>query len=219
MIPKPTPARPDTMTIREMCDAFDVTPRTLRFYEQKELLFPIRQGTKRLFTRRDRARLKLILRGKRFGFSLEDIRQLLDLYDRDGTQEAQLSRTYDLARERLQVLEQEIMSKLVVDAVKDAKHLQKNLSRLLTDGEPAVSAAYADLRRQLLWVLREMRAISLLDLPAEALRARLELFDNQAASFDAAFRERLQTLKRFFEIGSAAKSIEINLEVAYEAHD
>ncbi|SEO10298.1 transcriptional regulator, MerR family [Gemmobacter aquatilis] len=107
MIPKPTPARPDTMTIREMCDAFDVTPRTLRFYEQKELLFPIRQGTKRLFTRRDRARLKLILRGKRFGFSLEDIRQLLDLYDRDGTQEAQLSRTYDLARERLQVLEQE----------------------------------------------------------------------------------------------------------------
>ena len=79
----------------------------------------------------------------------------------------------------------------LVDAVKDAKHLQKNLSRLLTDGEPAVSAAYADLRRQLLWVLREMRAISLLDLPAEALRARLELFDNQAASFDAAFRERL----------------------------
>ena len=79
----------------------------------------------------------------------------------------------------------------LVDAVKDAKHLQKNLSRLLTNGEPAVSAAYADLRRQLLWVLREMRAISLLDLPAEALRARLEVFDNQAASFDAAFRERL----------------------------
>jgi phosphate:Na+ symporter len=79
----------------------------------------------------------------------------------------------------------------LVDAVKDAKHLQKNLGRLLVNGEPAVSAAYADLRRQLLWVLREMRAISLLDLPAEALRARLELFDSQAASFDAAFRERL----------------------------
>jgi hypothetical protein len=57
------------MTIREMCDAFDVTPRTLRFYESKELLFPRRDGQKRLFTRRDRARLKLILRGKRFGFS------------------------------------------------------------------------------------------------------------------------------------------------------
>ena len=52
------------MTIREMCDAFDVTPRTLRFYEAKELLFPRREGQKRLFTRRDRARLKLILRGK-----------------------------------------------------------------------------------------------------------------------------------------------------------
>ena len=59
-----------TLTIREMCDAYDVTPRTLRFYEAKELLFPIREGQKRLFTRRDRARLKLILRGKRFGFSL-----------------------------------------------------------------------------------------------------------------------------------------------------
>ena len=71
---------PDTtMTIREMCDLFEVTPRTLRFYEQKELLFPLRDGQKRLFTRRDRARLKRILRGKRFGFSLEDIRQLLEL--------------------------------------------------------------------------------------------------------------------------------------------
>ena len=67
------------MSIRELCDAFDVTPRTLRFYEAKELLAPLRQGTRRLYTRRERARLKLILRGKRFGFSLEDIRQLLDL--------------------------------------------------------------------------------------------------------------------------------------------
>ena len=96
----------DVLSIREMCDAFEVTPRTLRFYEQKELLFPIRQGTKRLFTRRDRARLKLILRGKRFGFSLEDIRQLLDMYDRDpGQQEAQLTRTYTLAQERLAAME------------------------------------------------------------------------------------------------------------------
>lgn len=98
----------DVMTIREMCDAFEVTPRTLRFYEQKELLFPIRQGTKRLFTRRDRARLKLILRGKRFGFSLEDIRQLLDMYDRDANQQAaQLERTYDLAADRLHAMEQQ----------------------------------------------------------------------------------------------------------------
>jgi len=79
----------------------------------------------------------------------------------------------------------------LVDAVKDAKHLQKNLGRLLRDGEPVVSEAYADLRRHLLWGLREMRAISQLELPAEALKARLELFDVQAANFDAAFRERL----------------------------
>ena len=87
----------DTLNIREMCEAFDVTPRTLRFYEAKELLFPIRQGQKRLFTKRDRARLKLILRGKRFGFSLEEIRQLLDLYHMDDGQETQLSKTYELA--------------------------------------------------------------------------------------------------------------------------
>jgi len=95
----------DVMTISDMCAAFGVTPRTLRFYESKELLFPIRQGTRRLFTRRDRARLKLILRGKRFGFSLEDIRQLLDLYGRDGSQEVQLVRTYDIARARLTQME------------------------------------------------------------------------------------------------------------------
>lgn len=95
----------DAMTIRQMCDAFDVTPRTLRFYESKELLFPIREGTRRLFTKRDRARLKLILRGKRFGFSLEDIRQILDLYERDGSNHAQALRTYELARERLAQME------------------------------------------------------------------------------------------------------------------
>jgi len=67
----------DMLTIREMCDAYRVTPRTLRFYEAKELISPVRAGSKRLYTKTDRARLQLILRGKRFGFSLEDIRQLL----------------------------------------------------------------------------------------------------------------------------------------------
>lgn len=103
-----TPATPtDVLSISEMCAAFDVTPRTLRFYEAKELLSPVRMGSKRLFTKRDRARLTLILRGKRFGFSLEDIRQLLDLYDRDGSQETQLIRTYDVARARLTQMEQQ----------------------------------------------------------------------------------------------------------------
>jgi DNA-binding transcriptional MerR regulator len=97
----------DLMTISEMCAAFDVTPRTLRFYEAKELLSPNRVGTRRLFTKRDRARLTLILRGKRFGFSLEDIRQLLDLYDRDGSPEPQYSRTYEIAHARLLQMEQQ----------------------------------------------------------------------------------------------------------------
>ena len=97
----------DTMTIRQMCDAFDVTPRTLRFYEAKELLFPIREEQKRLFTRSDRARLKLILRGKRFGFSLEEIRQLLELYDRGDQQHEQLTQTYELAQQRLSDLERQ----------------------------------------------------------------------------------------------------------------
>lgn len=90
-----------TLTIRQMCDAYDVTPRTLRFYESKELISPIRQGTRRLYTRKERARLKLILRGKRFGFSLEDIRQLLDLYDTSGQNLAQIQRAHELAEERL----------------------------------------------------------------------------------------------------------------------
>ena len=95
------------MTIRQMCEAFDVTPRTLRFYEAKELLFPIREGQKRLFTKRDRARLKLILRGKRFGFSLEEIRQLLDLYDMGDQQQTQLCKTYEIAQQRLRDMERQ----------------------------------------------------------------------------------------------------------------
>ncbi len=93
------------MTIREMCESYDVTPRTLRFYEAKELLFPIREGQKRLFTKRDRARLKLILRGKRFGFSLEEIRQLLDLYHVGDQQLTQMTRTCEVAHERLMDME------------------------------------------------------------------------------------------------------------------
>lgn len=100
-------ATEELMTIREMCDGFDVTPRTLRFYEAKELLAPIRDGQKRLFTKRDRGRLKLILRGKRFGFSLEDIRQLLDLYDIGDQQHTQYIQTYELASARLAEMERQ----------------------------------------------------------------------------------------------------------------
>lgn len=87
-----------THTIGEMCAEFDVTPRTLRFYEYKELLNPIRQGQKRLFTNKCRGRLKLILRGKRFGFSLDEIKDLLDLYTVGDGQVTQLSATLDAAQ-------------------------------------------------------------------------------------------------------------------------
>ena len=97
--------RKEMMTIREMCDAFEVTPRTLRFYEAKELLSPERVGTKRLYSKTDRARLALILRGKRFGFRLEDIRQTLDLYDRDDGNSAQRKRACELGVQRLAEME------------------------------------------------------------------------------------------------------------------
>ncbi len=93
------------MTIGQMCECYDVTPRTLRFYEAKELIFPIREDQKRLFTKSDRARLKLILQGKRFGFSLEEIRQLLNLYSLGDQQTTQLTKTYELGQERLRDME------------------------------------------------------------------------------------------------------------------
>ncbi|WP_175581602.1 MerR family DNA-binding transcriptional regulator [Pseudooceanicola sp. HF7] len=129
----------ELMTIREMCDAFDVTPRTLRFYEAKELLFPIREGQKRLFTRRDRARLKLILRGKRFGFSLEEIRQLLDLYDMGDQQQTQISKAYELARERLDVMETQ-RAELDV-AIKELKEQMEWAASVIASNEGAKNAA------------------------------------------------------------------------------
>lgn len=87
-----------TYTIGQMCAEFEVTPRALRFYEYKELLSPVRDGQKRLFTPNCRARLKLILRGKRFGFSLAEIKDLLDLYDLGDGQVTQLSATLEAAQ-------------------------------------------------------------------------------------------------------------------------
>lgn len=95
----------DVLSIGEMCARFGVTPRTLRFYEAKELIRPLRHGQKRLYTRRCRARLKLILQGKRFGFRLEDIRQLLELYDLGDHQTTQIAATCTLARVRLAEME------------------------------------------------------------------------------------------------------------------
>lgn len=92
------------LTLKEMCARFDVTPRTLRYYEYIELLQPHRDGRARYFGPREMARMTLILRGRRFGFSLEDIRQWLLIYDRDGT-EAQMRTWIDLADRQLEALQ------------------------------------------------------------------------------------------------------------------
>jgi len=126
-----------TKTIREMCEEYEVTPRTLRFYEAKELIFPIRDGQKRLFTKRDSGRLKLILRGKRFGFSLEKIRQLLDLYDMGDQQLTQLQRTYEVALERLSDMERQRaeLDVAIEDLKKQLEWGRSEIARLETQSQ------------------------------------------------------------------------------------
>ena len=120
----------EDVTISKMCKNFGVTPRTLRFYESKELLFPVRLGQKRLFTRRDQARLKLILQGKRFGFSLEEIRQLLNLYDIGDQQKTQLAKTYELANKRLKVMVEQ--KNELISAIQDLEDMLKWGEKVLT---------------------------------------------------------------------------------------
>ncbi len=95
---------PESFTITELATEFAITPRTLRFYEDKGLLRPARQGNARIYRRRDRARLRLILRGKRLGFSLADIQEMLDLYDLGDGQVTQLRTLLARSRERLAAL-------------------------------------------------------------------------------------------------------------------
>ncbi|MEC9345941.1 MAG: MerR family DNA-binding transcriptional regulator [Pseudomonadota bacterium] len=96
-----------TWSIRDLSIEFDITPRTLRFYEDKGLINPTRKGTQRIYDRRDKGRLALILRGKRLGFSLAEIRDWLDLYDlRDG-QVAQAQVLMTASRQRMSALEQQ----------------------------------------------------------------------------------------------------------------
>ena len=79
-----------TFTIGELAREFGITTRTIRFYEDKKLIAPRREGQRRIYGPRDRVRLKLIMRGKRLGFSLEEVREMVDLYDEDPTEVAQL---------------------------------------------------------------------------------------------------------------------------------
>jgi len=90
----------DRLSFKEMCSKFDVTPRTLRYYEYIELLTPEKEGRSRFYTPREVARMTLILRGRRFGFALEDIRQWLMIREHEGTQ-AQMKTWVELADKQL----------------------------------------------------------------------------------------------------------------------
>ena len=92
------------LSFKEMCARFDVTPRTLRYYEYIELLAPEKEGRARFYGPRDVARMKLILRGRRFGFSLEEIRQWLLIYGKKGERD-QLQHWVELADRQLVELE------------------------------------------------------------------------------------------------------------------
>ena len=98
---------PELYSVTELANDLGVTPRALRFYEDKGLIAPQRAGNTRVYTHRDRGRLMLILRGKRLGFTLREVREWLDLYEVDPDQSAQMIRLKDKVRKRIDALEQQ----------------------------------------------------------------------------------------------------------------
>lgn len=94
----------DSYTITDLAREFEVTTRTIRFYEDHGLISPDRHGQTRIYSQRDRVRLRLIMRGKRLGFSLKEIRDLLDLYDGDRSEITQLRTLVDKINERRDTL-------------------------------------------------------------------------------------------------------------------
>ncbi|ATQ54380.1 MerR family transcriptional regulator [Paracoccus yeei] len=118
------------ISFKEMCGRFDVTPRTLRYYEYIELLSPRKEGRSRFYGPREIARMKLILRGRRFGFSLEDIRQWLLIYGEKGTRE-QYRVWIDLATRQLEVLAQQRDE--IDQAIADLRALKDETAALLRD--------------------------------------------------------------------------------------
>ena len=121
----------DTYTITELSGEFEITPRTIRFYEDKELLRPGRNGMNRVYSRGDRVRLKLILRGKRLGFSLDEIKEMLDLYHIGDGQVGQLRLTLRKSRERIGTLQCQRQD--IDQALEELEEGCRAIERLLAD--------------------------------------------------------------------------------------
>ncbi len=131
-----------TFTISELAAEFGITPRAIRFYEDEELIKPTRQGQSRIYSPRDRARLALILRGKRVGFALDEIKEMLDLYDvRDG-QATQLSYTIKKFSERISTLEQQRAD--IEHSLEELRQARARLEVLLSEKQPHRSHANDD---------------------------------------------------------------------------
>jgi DNA-binding transcriptional MerR regulator len=128
-----------TYTIQELAKEFRLTSRTLRFYGSKDLLQPTRSGTSRVFSHRDRGRLILILRGKRLGFSLAEIKEMLDLYDHDDGQVEQLRVTLEKSRRRIVELESQRkdIDAAVVDLHAGCRQIEALLAAKSVDAEAA----------------------------------------------------------------------------------
>ena len=116
------------LTFKEMCSKFEVTPRTLRYYEYIELLSPERQGRSRFYGARECARMTLILRGRNFGFQLEELRQWLLIYDQDGT-EAQMEVFLKMAERKLKELKEQQIQ--LAETLEELENLRKITSKTL----------------------------------------------------------------------------------------
>jgi len=125
-----------TFTISELSREFNITTRTIRFYEAKGLLTPERQGQKRIYTRSNRTRLKLVLRGKRLGFALDDIRRIIELYDESDGEQKQLDVMLDqLASSRQLLLQQRDDLELQLKEFDDIeRRCRERLLQLRNDG-------------------------------------------------------------------------------------
>ena len=127
--------RPErTFTIRQLCLEFKCTPRALRFYEDKGLLSPARQGLNRVYSYKDRARLQMILNGKRVHLSLAEIREILDLYDKNDGGVAQSTKMLIRFRERIATLETQRED--LDHAIEELRTACKNLEERLADSRP-----------------------------------------------------------------------------------